>query len=188
MCPLSPFPGRSALLHPQPLLGAAAWAPPVPAALGMDGAMQLELPPMGSFPPGNTVSLPDNSPGCRAVGVQILEFHCFFCAGPRTPSVLNLPSPWPLWQCPQHGLGGSATVRRAQRSRAAGPLGSSCQGPSCRSSTPPSQPRRHPPWCDGDCLTRPPPAVPLTSTFSFELRTQALGEIRQDEIWKLLEK
>lgn len=50
-CAPVPLPWEVCPAPPQPLLGAAAWAPPVPAALGMDERRHARFPPMGSFPP-----------------------------------------------------------------------------------------------------------------------------------------
>lgn len=82
VCPLSPCPGRSL---PCSTLS-RSWGPllghhqcqPLWAWMGRRSWNSL---PMGSFPPKHRLPS-DNSPGCWSVGVQILEFHCFFCAGP----------------------------------------------------------------------------------------------------------
>lgn len=157
VCPVSPCPGGPALLPPQPLLGAAAWAPPAPAALGMDGATQLELPPMGSFPPGNTVSLPDNSLGCRAMGVQFLRVSLFPLCRPMHPEHLKLAVSIASAAVPTTLLRGFCDCSQGREAGQQAPQGSNFQGSSHRSGTLPSQPCGHPPWCDGDCLMHPPP-------------------------------
>lgn len=145
VCPMSPCPGESALLPPQPLLGAAAWAPPAPAALGVDGATQLELPPMGSFPPGNTVSLPDNSLGCRAVGVQFLRVSLFPLCRPMHPECLKLGVSIASAAVPRTLLRGLCDCPQGREAGQQAPQGSNCQVPHAGAARcPPSLTGAHP--------------------------------------------